>query len=75
MELESRFVVEIKTLPRAKKWKGYTLEVVPAGKKMLRKMKKEAVDCPVSKETVPFIECLGCQSFIRRVKGRVHCRG
>ncbi|WP_309493408.1 hypothetical protein [Candidatus Hecatella orcuttiae] len=42
---------------------------------LLSRMKKEAVDCPVKGETLPFIECFTCENFLRRVKGHVHCRG
>ncbi|MEM3737640.1 MAG: hypothetical protein QXJ75_06125 [Candidatus Bathyarchaeia archaeon] len=42
---------------------------------LLKRMKQEAVDCPVRNETVAFIECFTCNNFIRRVKGEVDCRG
>lgn len=44
-------------------------------KKMLSKMKKECVNCPVVGRYVPFLDCFACVSFIRRVKGEVHCAG
>ncbi|MEM1567677.1 MAG: hypothetical protein QXI84_04290 [Thermofilaceae archaeon] len=43
--------------------------------KMLSKMRREAVDCPVLGREVPFVECYICPNFVRRVRGRVHCRG
>jgi hypothetical protein len=35
----------------------------------------EYVKCPVKGEDVPFPRCFVCASFIRRVKGFVHCSG
>ncbi len=46
-----------------------------AGGKLLARMKKEALDCPVKKKTVSFVECFGCKNFLRRVKGTVGCKG
>ena len=46
-----------------------------AGGKMLKRMKREAVDCPLVKAEVPFLACFACGSFIRRFKGTVHCAG
>ncbi len=42
---------------------------------MLSRMKKEYVECPIAKDRVPFLICFVCPSFIRRVKGVVHCKG
>ncbi len=41
----------------------------------LNRMKREAVECPVRRETIAFIECFTCDNFLRRVKGEVDCRG
>lgn len=46
-----------------------------AGGKQIARMKKEAVACPVLNQTVSFVQCFACPNFIRRVKGRVDCRG
>lgn len=43
--------------------------------KMITRMKKEAVRCPLLKEERPFLECFVCDNFLRRVKGEVHCAG
>ena len=43
------------------------------GGKMLAKMKKECVDCPVTLTTISFVECFSCEHFLRRLKGKVHC--
>jgi len=45
------------------------------GGKMVQKMKRQYVDCPVAGKRVPFLECYLCVSFIRRVRGQVHCAG
>lgn len=74
---EAKYVVEIfapaKPPPTPKQFvdelKG------AAGGKQIAKMKKEAVDCPVLKKPVSFVQCFACPNFIRRVKGKVDCRG
>ncbi len=43
--------------------------------KMLSRMKKEYVDCPLEGSPVAFLTCFVCVSHIRRVKGMVHCAG
>jgi hypothetical protein len=43
--------------------------------KLVSKMKKEVVDCPVLGREVPFLQCYFCPNFVRRVKGVVHCKG
>lgn len=50
-----------------------TLGKVP--RKMLNEMEREAVQCPVLKQQVPFLQCYACRNFVRRVKGMVHCKG
>ncbi len=44
-------------------------------RKMISRMKKEAVDCPVLGKRVAFLQCYACPNFIRRVRGIVYCRG
>lgn len=74
---EAKYVVEIfspaKPPPTPKQYvdelKG------AAGGKQIAKMKKEAVDCPVLKKPVSFVQCFACPNFLRRVKGKVDCRG
>ncbi len=78
MEIEkAKYVIEIKTLPKAKKLSKDTLAEIKGvvGGKRLARMKKESVDCPILKETVSFIECFICKNFLRRVKGKVDCAG
>ncbi|MBI2183529.1 MAG: hypothetical protein HYU39_01070 [Thaumarchaeota archaeon] len=43
--------------------------------KMVARMKKEAIDCPVLNKQRPFLECFVCPNFQRRVRGEVHCLG
>jgi hypothetical protein len=43
--------------------------------KMMGRMKKEAVKCPMVNDEVTFLVCFTCPSFLRRVKGVVHCAG
>jgi hypothetical protein len=43
--------------------------------KMLKRMKLEAVDCPVLKTEVGFVQCYVCKNFHSRVTGEVFCKG
>jgi hypothetical protein len=43
--------------------------------KMLKRMKLEAVDCPVLKTEVGFVQCYVCKNFHSRVSGEVYCKG
>ncbi len=43
--------------------------------KMLKRMKEEAVDCPVFKTEVGFIQCFVCPNFQSRITGKVLCKG
>ena len=43
--------------------------------KMLKKMKLEAVDCPVFEKELGFIQCYVCSNFHSRVMGKVYCKG
>ena len=43
--------------------------------KMLRRMKKEYVTCPVLKKDVTFLRCFICPNFQSRVRGKVLCKG
>lgn len=46
-----------------------------AGGKMLKRMKREAIDCPVLDKQRAFLECFACPNFLRRVRGQVDCLG
>ncbi|MGC8555809.1 MAG: hypothetical protein ACP5NG_02200 [Conexivisphaera sp.] len=41
----------------------------------ISELKREAVMCPVTNSQVPFLVCFQCPSFLRRIKGTVHCAG
>ncbi len=73
----AKYVVEItvpeKSPPTPKQYVA-DLKGAVSGKQMAR-MKKEAVDCPVLAKPVSFAQCFACPNFIRRVKGKVDCRG
>lgn len=43
--------------------------------KMLKRMKLEAVDCPVFNKEIGFIQCYVCKNFHSRVTGQVYCKG
>lgn len=42
--------------------------------KMIRRMKLEAVQCPMTAKTESAVFCYNCSNFVRRVRGYVHCR-
>ena len=42
--------------------------------KMIRRMKLEAVHCPMTAKTESAVFCYSCSNFVRRVRGFVHCR-
>lgn len=75
--METRY--EVKVYKRDKAFripKEYTEELKGAlSSKKITALKKEAVNCPVARLEVPFLVCFACPSFIRRVKGVVHCAG
>jgi len=43
--------------------------------KTLKRMKEEAVECPVLKSEVGFVQCFVCPNFQSRVTGKVLCKG
>jgi len=77
MGADDKYSVEIVTPPKAIPTPKESLEAIKGAVKgkMLAKMKKEAVDCPVKLKVVSFVECFTCPNFNRRVRGKVGCRG
>jgi len=73
----ARFVVDVKALSKALSVPKESVQALKGvvGGKMLARMKKESVDCPVKNTTISFILCFSCDNFLRRVKGKVDCRG
>ncbi|MFY9964140.1 MAG: hypothetical protein WBL44_19105 [Nitrososphaeraceae archaeon] len=43
--------------------------------RMLKRMKLEAVDCPVLQSEIGFVQCYVCRNFHSRVSGQVYCKG
>jgi hypothetical protein len=71
-----KYRVEIKTLKKPMKVNpDFLNDVKGISPKLLGRMKKEAVECPVKKATIPFLECFICSNFITRVRGLVYCKG
>ena len=89
-ELPHKYEVPVKAVAKAIKLSDQTKEELKSsgmmddkGKlklkgvspKMLKRMKEEAVDCPVVKNELPFIQCFVCPNFQSRVSGKVLCKG
>jgi hypothetical protein len=74
---EDKYLVDVFTPPKAIPTPKEALEAIKGGVKgkMLAKMKKEAVDCPVKLKKVSFVECFTCPNFNARLRGKVRCRG
>ena len=74
---DDKYLVDIFMPPKAIPSPKESLEAIKGAVKgkMLAKMKKEAVDCPVKLKMVSFVECFTCQNFNRRVRGKVGCKG
>ncbi len=72
-----KFIVEVKTLEKSMRVPKELVEQIrkAVGRKMISRMRKEAVECPVTGELTPFLQCFNCKNFIRRVMGKVYCRG
>lgn len=75
MVKEARFVLKVERAEKPLKVEKEVSEALKAlaGKRLLDK--REYVKCPVKGEDVSFLRCFVCASFIRRVKGFVHCSG
>jgi hypothetical protein len=76
-EIAAKYVLNIeqsdKPMRVAKSISGELKGAVSA--KMVSRMKKEAVLCPVQSKQVCFLECFACKNFLRRLKGTVGCKG
>ncbi len=77
MSTETKFVVKIYSSPKPHKVPKVVSEELKGGAspKLIARMKKEAVDCPIVNGEVNFLVCFACPSFIRRVRGEIHCAG
>ena len=74
---DDKYSVEVFMPPKAIPTPKDSLEAIKGAVKgkMLAKMKKEAVDCPVKLKKVSFVECFTCPNFNRRIRGKVGCKG
>jgi hypothetical protein len=74
---DDKYLVDITVPPKAIASPKEALETIKGSVKgkMLAKMKKEAVNCPVKLKMVSFVECFTCPNFNRRIRGKVGCRG
>jgi len=74
---ETRYEVKVETAEKAFRVDNRVREVLKGAVsgKMMSRMRREYVECPVAGKRVPFLECFACVSFIRRVKGVIHCAG
>lgn len=51
------------------------LKIKGVSAKMLKRMKLEAVDCPVLNQEVGFLQCYVCKNFFSRTMGKTYCKG
>jgi len=74
---DDKYLVDVFVPPKAIPSPKESLEAIKGAVKgkMLAKMKKEAVDCPVKSRKVSFVECFTCPNFNARLRGKVRCRG
>jgi hypothetical protein len=74
---DDKYIVDIFVPPKAIPSPKESLEAIKGGVKgkMLARMKKEAVDCPVKLKKVSFVECFTCPNFNARLRGKVRCKG
>ncbi len=88
--VETKFLVPVKQVEKAVKLSNDSknelksvgmmddkgkLKLKGVSPRMLRRMKLEAVDCPVLQSEVGFIQCYVCKNFLSRISGQVYCRG
>jgi hypothetical protein len=77
-ERDYKFEVEVVKLDKALKINAELLKDLKQARlsrKMIAEMRREAVECPILGKQVPFLQCYNCRNFVRRVRGRVYCRG
>lgn len=87
---ESKYVVPVKQVEKSLKLSDQAkaelhsvgmmddkgkLKLKGVSPKMLKRMKLEAVDCPVLKNEVGFVQCYVCKNFHSRITGQVYCKG
>ena len=74
---QAKFLVRVYSLEKRSKVPKEVLEELKGAVsgKMMARMKKEAIFCPVLNRERPFLECFVCPNFMSRIKGEVHCLG
>ncbi|MDJ0273889.1 MAG: hypothetical protein QXO17_05880 [Nitrososphaerota archaeon] len=74
---QAKYLVEVRAAKRAFRVDKELEEALKGtlSSKMISRMKREYVECPVAGKEVAFLLCYSCVSFIRRVSGVVHCEG
>ncbi len=74
---DEKYLVDVITAPEGVKASSEALSSLKGvvSRKMLSSMQREAVNCPVMGRVVAFPDCMACPNFIRRIKGKVYCRG
>ena len=74
---DCKYVVDVIKLENAMRVPREVEEQIrrAVGRKLIRRMKLDAVNCPVTGKLTPFLICFSCKNFIRRVTGKVYCRG
>jgi len=77
LSAETKYVVPIFAPEKPKRIPKEVSQELKGGAspKMISRMKKESVNCPVVGAEVGFLVCFACPSFIRRVSGKVDCAG
>lgn len=51
------------------------LKIKGVSPKMLKRMKLEAVSCPVLNKDIGFLQCYVCKNFFSRTMGKTYCKG
>lgn len=74
---EVKYEVEVKMAEKAFRVPKEIVSEIKGiiSKKMLSRMKKEYVNCPVEGRQVAFLVCFTCPSFLRRFRGVIQCAG
>ncbi|MCS7385570.1 MAG: hypothetical protein NDF55_02355 [archaeon GB-1867-005] len=72
-----KYLVDVMTLEKPMRVPREVVEQIKGalGRKLIRRMKLDAVNCPVTGKLTPFLVCFSCKNFVRRVSGKVYCRG
>lgn len=76
--MEAKYLLKVyerERVLRVPKETKMELKGLPVSRKLMAKMKKEAVYCPIRRREVPFLVCFTCPNFISRVKGEIRCAG